>query len=80
MIIFFHSGDCFSNPILCDQGLTIAAKLLLDDLIKVYGNPKYIIDSGGHRGQGFSIYLQNNQVFAEVAFNNKMWRVSSMII
>ena len=34
IIFILLSGDCFSNPILCDQGLTIAAKLLLDDLIE----------------------------------------------
>ena len=46
--------------------------------MKTYETPKFIIDSGAHRGQGFSIYLENSQVYAEVAYNNKMWRVCDL--
>ena len=76
---FILAGDCFSNPILCDQGLTIAAKIYLEDVVLTYTTPKYIIDSGARRGQGFSIYIQNQQLFSEVAFSEKMWRVSMIL-
>ena len=71
-------GQCFANPLLCDQGLTFTAKVKLDDVAKTYTTPHYIIDTGGSNGQGFSLYTQNSLLFAEAAFNNKLWRVSHL--
>ena len=80
MILFL--GSCFSNPNLCAQGLTITVqvKLLYNTNSSIRSDsdsvPKYVIDSGGHRGQGFSIYVQNRQIYCEVSYNGIMWRVS----
>ena len=74
---FVFSGQCFANPLLCENGLTVGLKVKFDDSSKEFSKPRYVIDTGGHNGQGFTIYLQNNKLYVEVAYNNKMWRVSS---
>ena len=60
---------------LCEQGFSVGMKIKLDDTAKEYNSPRFIIDTGGHNGQGLSVYLQNNKLYVEVAYNTKMWRV-----
>ncbi len=52
-------------------------KIKFDDTAKEQKNPRTVIDTGGHKGQGFTVYLQSNKLNAEVSYNYKMWRVCS---
>lgn len=55
--------------------MTVAAKIYLEKADVVSPTRKFIIDSGGHTGQGLSIYVQDGVVVAEVAESEKMWKV-----
>ena len=61
---------------LLKNGLTITMKLKLipspDDASSL---PRFIVDSGGHHGQGVSIYLVRDELYAEVAITNSTWKV-----
>jgi len=74
--VFFSTGNCFTNLNQCEHGLTVTAKIKLTGDSLNSTTPRFIIDSGAHDGQGFSIYLQSGQMYAEVAQSGKMWRVS----
>ena len=69
-------GNCFTNLNLCDNGLTITAKINIEDSSVKSSTPRFIIDSGAHSGQGFSVYLQSGLIYAEVAQSGRMWRAS----
>ena len=73
-------GNCFTNLNLCEHGLTVTAKVKIAAATLNSTTPRFIIDSGAHSGQGFSLYLQSGQMFAEIAQSGKMWRVSSTSI
>ena len=71
-------GQCFANPLLCENGFSVGLKVKFDDTSKEMNQPRYVIDTGGQNGQGFTIYLQNNKLYSQVAYNNKMWRVGEL--
>ena len=77
-IFLLFSGSCFANPLLCEHGLTISNKIKVSESTLSSSTPKYIIDSGAHNGRGFSLYVQNKQLYAEVAQNGQLWRVSAL--
>lgn len=69
-------GNCFNNVNLCEHGLTVTAKVNIAATTLNSTTPRFIIDSGAHGGQGFSLYVQSGQMYAEIAQSGKMWRVS----
>uniref|UniRef100_A0A7M5VBW7 Uncharacterized protein n=1 Tax=Clytia hemisphaerica TaxID=252671 RepID=A0A7M5VBW7_9CNID len=69
-------GNCFTNLNLCEHGLTVTAKVKIAGSSLNSTTPRFVIDSGAHGGQGFSIYSQSGQLYGEVAQSGKMWRVS----
>jgi len=43
-----------------------------------YSGPRFIVDSGGHRGKGVSIFIVQNELHCVVANGNKKWKVMLM--
>lgn len=63
-----------TNPGLTKKGLTITMKLkLLDNNNDT--QPHFIFDSGGHQGNGVSMFLINDELFCVVATDDYTWKV-----
>ncbi|KAF0992329.1 hypothetical protein HZS_5153 [Henneguya salminicola] len=72
--------QCIFNPSSCDKGTTLMLHVRLEESLG--GNDKtskFILDTGGHNGEGFSIYLLGGRIVAEVALNKQIWKLESGI-
>lgn len=68
------SEHFLTNPSLTRKGLTVTMKLKLFDTTN-YTEPHFIFDSGGHQGNGVSMYLINDELFCIVATGDYTWKV-----
>lgn len=75
--ILFCLGECITLPSLCRDGLSLGLRIRLDE--KFSREKKFIFDSGGHQGNGVTMYVEDGNVFAEVGSQNNIWRVNEFI-
>ncbi|KAF1745547.1 hypothetical protein MXB_4000 [Myxobolus squamalis] len=74
------SYQCIFNPGSCDRGTTILLRVRLEESLGGTDNTlRFILDTGGHHGEGFSIYLLGGRIVAEVSLNKQIWKLESGI-
>lgn len=79
MVFLSLLGRCIAEPHLCSAGLSIAIRLKFDaesGRLSLGNAIKYIFDTGGHFGNGISVFLRNEKVFVEVGSKGSVWQVS----
>eukprot|EP00794_Sanderia_malayensis_P007739 gene7739-8579_t len=76
-------GSCISQPQTCGNGLSVVIRVKINDDKSfpqlTSSTPRFFFDSGGFHGEGASIYLQSQQLVAQVADKKRVWKVSSEI-
>lgn len=80
-----HLGQpsCAIDPDQCISGFTLATKIFLDDEVKSYIKPKYLVDTGASsttKSRGISMYVMGGKLYFELASVSKMWMVTQDVL
>ncbi|KII67588.1 Kunitz-type serine protease inhibitor IX [Thelohanellus kitauei] len=71
---------CLFSPSTCDRGVSIMLQVKLEESLGGSDTTfRFILDTGGHHGEGFSIYLLGGRLVAEVSLNKQIWKLESGI-
>lgn len=71
---------CIFSPYSCDRGVSIMLEVILEESLGGTDSTlRFILDTGGHHGEGFSIYLLGGRIVVEVSLNRQIWKLESGI-